>query len=430
MKAKSSEDKPIQVLPPLAGEEMVFPLSQHIGAPARPLVKKGDQVLKGQMIAEAGGFISANVICSVSGIVKGIEPRLAANGAMVDSIIVENDGEDRAVDGFGEHRDCTKLSKEEIRDIIKGAGIVGLGGAGFPTHVKLTPKDEAAIDHVIVNGAECEPYLTSDYRLMMEQPEKIIGGLKVILQLFDNAKGVIGIENNKPEAIKKLTEMVKDEPRIEVCPLLTKYPQGGERTLIYAVTKREINSSMLPADAGCVVDNIDTVVSIYNAVCESTPLIRKIITVTGDAVANPQNYEVRLGTSYNRLIEAAGGFKTEPEKMISGGPMMGQALFTVDVPVCKTSSALTCFTKDQVAAFEPTACIRCGRCVSVCPSHIVPVMMMKAAMNHDCETFEKINGMECMECGSCTYICPARRPLTQAFKEMRKTVAANRRKKG
>lgn len=423
-----SEGKPIQVLPPLKGEEMVFPLSQHIGAPARPLVKKGDQVLKGQMIAEAGGFISANVICSVSGTVKGIEPRLVANGAMVDSIIVENDGEDSAVEGFGEKRDYTKLSKEEIRGIIKEAGIVGLGGAGFPTHVKLTPKDEAAIDHVIVNGAECEPYLTSDYRLMMEQPERIIGGLKVILQLFDNAKGIIGIENNKPEAIKKLTEMVKDEPRIEVCPLLTKYPQGGERTLIYAVTKREINSSMLPADAGCVVDNIDTVVSIYNAVCESTPLIRKIITVTGDAIANPQNFEVRLGTSYNRLLEAAGGFKEQPEKMISGGPMMGQALFSTDFPVAKTSSALTTFTKDEVAAQEPTPCIRCGRCVDVCPEHLVPQLMMAVAERGDMDGFQKLNGMECVECGCCAFACPAKRPLTQAFKEMRKAVAASRRK--
>ena len=425
-----SEDKPIKYLEPLQGEIMVYPLSQHIGAPAKPLVAKGDHVLKGQIIAEAGGFISANVLSSVSGTVKGIESKLVANGAMVQSILVENDGEEEAIEGFGTDRDATKLSKEEIRKIVKDAGIVGLGGAGFPTHVKLTPKDENAIDYVIVNGAECEPYLTSDYRTMMERPEQIIGGLKVMLQLFDNAKGVIGIENNKPEAIKKLTEMVKDEPRIEVCPLLTKYPQGGERTLIYAVTGREINSSMLPADAGCIVDNVDTVAAIYMAVCKSTPLMRKIITITGDAVAQPQNFSVKLGTNYQELIEAAGGFKTEPEKIISGGPMMGQALFTVDVPVCKTSSALTCFTKDQVAAFEPTACIRCGRCVSVCPSHIVPVMMMKAAMNHDCETFEKINGMECMECGSCTYICPARRPLTQAFKEMRKTVAANRRKKG
>lgn len=425
-----SEDKPIVTLPQVKGEEMVYPLSQHIGAPAKPLVAKGDQVLKGQMIAEAGGFISANVLCAVSGVVKGIEPRLVANGAMVQSIIVENDGEDKAVEGFGEKRDPEKLSKEEIRNIIKEAGIVGLGGAGFPTHVKLTPKDEAGIDHIIVNGAECEPYLTSDYRLMLEQPEKIIGGLKVILQLFENAKGVIGIENNKPEAIKKLTEMVKDEPRIEVCPLLTKYPQGGERTLIYAVTKREINSSMLPADAGCVVDNIDTVVSIYNAVCESTPLIRKIITVTGEAVTNPQNFEVRLGTNYQRVLEAAGGFKDskEPEKMISGGPMMGQALFSVNFPVAKTSSALTCFTKDEVAAMEPTPCIRCGKCVSVCPEQLIPQMMMDVAERNDLEGFQKLNGMECVECGCCAYTCPAKRPLTQAFKELRKTVAASRRK--
>ena len=424
-----SEDKPIKVLEPLQGEIMVYPLSQHIGAPAKPLVAKGDHVLKGQIIAEAGGFISANVLSSVSGTVKGIESKLVANGAMVQSILVENDGEEEAIEGFGTDRDATKLSKEEIRKIVKDAGIVGLGGAGFPTHVKLTPKDENAIDYVIVNGAECEPYLTSDYRTMMERPEQIIGGLKVMLQLFDNAKGVIGIENNKPEAIKKLTEMVKDEPRIEVCPLLTKYPQGGERTLIYAVTGREINSSMLPADAGCIVDNIDTVASIYNAVCKTTPLMRRVVTVTGDAITNPQNFQVKIGTNMQELIEAAGGFKTEPEKLIAGGPMMGMALFGTDIPITKTNSALLCMSKDEVAANAETPCIRCGKCVSVCPSHIVPVKMMKAALKGDCEAFEKVGGMECMECGSCTFICPAKRPLTQAFKEMRKTVAANRRKK-
>lgn len=422
-----SESKPIQVLMPKG--EMVFPLSQHIGAPAKPLVKKGDQVLAGQIIAEAGGFISANVLSSVSGTVKAIEPRRVANGAMVNSIIVENDGEYKTVEGVGEDRDYTKLSKEEIRGIVKDAGIVGLGGAGFPTHVKLTPKDDSKIDYVIVNGAECEPYLTSDYRLMMEEPEKVVGGLKVMLQLFENAQGVIGIENNKPEAIKKMKELVKDEPKISVCELLTKYPQGGERSLIYAVTGRKVNSSMLPADVGCIVDNIDTVVSIYNAVCLQTPLIRKIITVTGDAIANPQNFKVKLGTNYQELVEAAGGFKAEPEKVISGGPMMGQALFSLDLPVSKTSSALTCFTKDMVAAQEPTPCIRCGRCVAACPSHLIPPMMMKAALNNDCEAFEKVNGMECMECGSCTYVCPARRPLTQAFKDLRRQVAANRRKK-
>ena len=280
-----SESKPVSVLQPKG--EMVFPLSQHIGAPAKPLVAKGDHVLVGQKIGEPGGFISACVISSVSGTVKALEPRMVANGAMVPSIIVENDGKYETVEGFGRDRDPKTLSKEEIRNIVKEAGIVGLGGAGFPTHVKLTPKDESAIDTIIVNGAECEPYLTSDYRMMLEEPESIVKGLNVILSLFDNAKGVIGIENNKPEAIKKMTELVKDEPRITVCPLLTKYPQGGERSLIYAVTGRKINSSMLPADAGCIVDNVDTVISIYNAVCKTTPLIRRIITVTGDAIASP-----------------------------------------------------------------------------------------------------------------------------------------------
>ena len=426
-----SEDKPIKVLEPLQGEIMVYPLSQHIGAPAKPLVAKGDHVLKGQIIAEAGGFISANVLSSVSGTVKGIESKLVANGAMVQSILVENDSEEEAIEGFGTDRDASKLSKEEIRQIVKDAGIVGLGGAGFPTHVKLTPKDENAIDYVIVNGAECEPYLTSDYRTMMERPEQIIGGLKVMLQLFDNAKGVIGIENNKPEAIKKLTEMVKDEPRIEVCPLLTKYPQGGERTLIYAVTGREINSSMLPADAGCIVDNVDTIVAIYHAVKLGRPLMHRIVTITGDAIADPRNFYVCIGTNYAELVEAAGGFKTQPKKIISGGPMMGFAMFGLDVPTTKTTSALLCLTEDAVedASQNATACINCGRCVEACPSRIVPSRLADFAENHLEEPFEQWHGMECVECGSCSFTCPAKRNLAQSIKSMRKTILANRRKK-
>ncbi len=421
-----SENKPVQMLQPKG--EMVFPMSQHIGAPAKPLVAAGDQVLVGQKIGEPGGFISACVISSVSGTVKTIEPRLVANGSMVLSVIIENDGKYQTVEGFGKERDPKTLSKEEIRNLVKEAGVVGLGGAGFPSHVKLAPKDDSKIDTIIVNGAECEPYLTSDYRMMLEEPESIIKGLNIILQLFDNAKGVIAIESNKPEAIKLMTELVKDEPRITVCPLQTKYPQGGERTLIYAVTGRKINSSMLPADVGCMVDNVDTVISIYNAVANNIPLIRRIITVTGDAVANPQNYNVRTGTSYMELLEASGGFKTEAAKVISGGPMMGQALFNLNIPITKTSSALTCMTKDEVAGNAPSACIRCGRCVTVCPGNIVPQMIMEAAEQSDMERFIKLNGMECCECGCCAYICPAKRPLTQAFKEMRKEVAASRKK--
>ena len=420
-----SKDRPIEVYMPKG--ELVFPMAQHIGAPAKPLVKVGDEVLVGQKIGEAVGFISANVICSVSGKVKKIEPRRVANGSMVNSIIIEDNKEYNAIEGFGEKRDYIRLSKDKIRKIVKDAGIVGLGGAGFPTHVKISPKNEDEINYIIVNGAECEPYLTSDYRLMMEEPKKLIEGLKIILQLFPNATGIIGIENNKPKAIEKLKAFAQNEPKIEVVELYTKYPQGGERSLIYACTGRKLNSSLLPADVGCIVDNTDTVISIYNAVAESTPLIRRILTVTGDAITTPQNFNVRTGTNYQELIEAAGGFKGEPRKILSGGPMMGQALFTLDIPVTKASSSITTFLHDEVEDNPETPCIKCGRCIDVCPSYLVPVLMMEKALNDDTEGFEKLNGMECVECGSCAYVCPAKRPLTQGFKYMRQAVAAKRR---
>ena len=421
-------DRAVTVLKPTSGE-MVYPLSQHIGAPAKAIVKVGDEVLVGQKIAEAGGFISAVVVSSVSGKVKKIEPRVTAGGAKSISIVIENDGQYTAVEGLGEDRDATKLSKQEIRDIVREAGIVGLGGAGFPTNVKLTPKDESKIDYIIVNGAECEPYLTCDYRMMIEEPERLIGGLKVMLQLFENAKAVIGVENNKPKAIEKLRALVKDEPKITVEPLRTKYPQGGERSLIYAVTGREINSSMLPADAGCVVDNVNTVMAIYDAVCKRTPILERVITITGDAIKEPQNFKVRTGMNYNDIIEAAGGFKADPKKILSGGPMMGQAMYTTDVPVTKNSSSLTCFLEDEVEKNPESPCIRCGRCGEVCPEFLVPVLMMKSCMNGDSAGYEKLYGMECIECGSCSYICPARRPLTQAFKQMKRRIGEERRQK-
>ena len=421
-------DRAVTVLKPTSGE-MVYPLSQHIGAPATAIVKVGDEVLVGQKIAEAGGFISAVVVSSVSGKVKKIEPRVTAGGAKSISIVIENDGQYTAVEGLGEDRDATKLSKQEIRDIVREAGIVGLGGAGFPTNVKLTPKDESKIDYIIVNGAECEPYLTCDYRMMIEEPERLIGGLKVMLQLFENAKAVIGVENNKPKAIEKLRALVKDEPKISVEALRTKYPQGGERSLIYAVTGREINSSMLPADAGCVVDNVNTVMAIYDAVCKRTPILERVITITGDAIKEPQNFKVRTGMNYNDIIEAAGGFKADPKKILSGGPMMGQAMYTTDVPVTKNSSSLTCFLEDEVEKNPESPCIRCGRCGEACPEFLVPVLMMKSCMNGDSAGYEKLYGMECIECGSCSYICPARRPLTQAFKQMKRRIGEERRQK-
>lgn len=421
-----SKDLPIKKLQP--GNELVYLMSQHIGAPAKPVVAVGDKVLVGQKIGEAGGFISADICSSVSGTVKSIEPRMMASGSKGLAIVVKNDEEYKAVSGLGERRDYTKLSKEEIRKYVKEAGIVGMGGAGFPTHVKLTPKDDNAIDYVLVNGAECEPYLTSDYRLMLEQPEKLVEGLKVILSLFDKAQGYICIEDNKPDAIEKLQKLVQGEKRIEVKVLKTKYPQGAERQLIYASTGRKINSTMLPSDAGCIVNNVDTVVAVYNAVCESTPLIERVVTVTGDAVSTPQNFMVRTGMNSKDVVEAAGGFKKPPVKIVSGGPMMGVALFTLDVPITKISSAFLCMTKDEVAEHEPSPCIRCGRCVEACPSKLVPQKMLEYAERFDDEGFQALHGMECYECGSCTFVCPAKRRLTQSFKQTRRSIMDSRRK--
>ena len=421
-----SKDAPIREVLPQG--ELVYPLSQHIGAPANPIVAVGDTVLKGQVIAEAGGFVSAPIHASVSGTVKAIEPRRVAVGDMVKSIIIENDGEYKEVE-YTVVDDITTLSKEEIISKVKDAGIVGMGGAGFPTHVKLSPKEPDKIEYIIANCAECEPYLTTDYRRMIENSEELIEGMKIILQLFDNAKGIFGIEDNKPDAIAKLKELVKDEPRIEVCALQTKYPQGGERQLIYACTGRAINSKMLPADVGCIVDNTETIYAIYQAVKKGLPVMKRVSAITGDAICNPSNILYTIGTSYKELVEACGGFKADPEKLISGGPMMGFSVFSLDIPTTKTSSDLVCFTKDVVGAYEPIACINCGRCVEACPELLIPSRLMKFAERGLMEEFEKWNGLECIECGSCTYVCPSRRYVAQSVKTMKKQVLAEKRKK-
>ena len=423
---KMSRDCPIEILNP--GDTLVYPLSQHIGAMAKPLVKAGDRVLVGQKIAEKGGFISANIHSSVSGTVKAIEKRLVATGGMVDSIIVENDGMyEEAAPIFSGNPD--ELSKDEIIKIIEEAGIVGMGGAGFPTNVKFSPKNADIIDSIIVNGAECEPYLTSDYRRMVEQTDKLVKGLKIVLKIFPDAKGYFGIEDNKPEAIEALLKATENEDRIEVVPLKTKYPQGGERSMIYAVTGRKINSKMLPADVGCIVHNVDTIYAIYNAVYNGKPLIERIVTITGDAVSTPKNFQVRIGTSFRELIDAAGGFTTEPEKIISGGPMMGFSFFNIDVPVVKGSSSLLAFIKDDVSHEEPSACIRCGRCAAACPEHLLPMKLAALAGQNEPEEFKKLGGMECVECGCCSYVCPAKRQVTQSVRSMKKLIIASARKK-
>jgi electron transport complex protein RnfC len=418
-----SKDKPTTVLLPKS--DLVFPLSQHIGAPAKPLVSKGDSVLVGQVIAEANGFISSNIISSVSGTVKAIEKRLTASGKMEESIVIANDNEYKKIEGYGQSRDYTKMSKEEIREIVKKAGIAGLGGAGFPTHVKLTPKDDSKIDYVIINGAECEPYLTYDYRLMLEEPEKIIGGLKIVLHLFENAKGIIGVEDNKPDVIEKLKELTAGESNIEVQALKTKYPQGGERQLVYVTTGRKLNSKKLPADVGCIVSNVATVAAIYMAVAESTPLTNRIVTITGDAVAEPQNFNVPFGMNFSEIVEAAGGFKTQPKKLVFGGPMMGHAMFSYDVPVTKTANSLLALVKDE-AAVEESPCILCGRCHFKCPLRLLPMKLQLMGLNNEDEKFVELDGMECCGCGSCSYICPANRSLTQTIVQTKQRINEKR----
>lgn len=407
--------------------DLVYPLSQHIGAPAAPIVKKGDYVLAGQRIAESGGFVSAHVIASVSGTVKAIEPRRVVTGDMVMSIVVENDHKYQNV-GFVPRENASNLTKQEIIDCIQNAGIVGMGGAGFPTHVKLSPKNPEEIHYVIANCAECEPYLTSDYRRMIEEPEKLVKGLKLIMKLFDNAKGIIAVEDNKQDCIDILTELTEDDPYISVKTLRTKYPQGGERQLIYAVTGRKVNSTMLPADVGCIVNNVDTIVAVYHAVMEGRPLIERIVTVTGDAVKSPRNFRVKIGTAYSDILEQAGGFCVTPEKIICGGPMMGFSMFDLFVPTTKTSTALLAFEKDQVSHAKATACINCGRCVEVCPGRVIPSRLADYAEHFDEEAFLENYGMECCECGCCSYVCPAKRPLTQEIKSMRKIQLAKRKK--
>ncbi len=420
-----SKSKPVVEL--LPGKELVYPLSQHIGAPAKEIVKKGDRVLVGTKIAESGGFVSAPIYASVSGTVKTIEPRRVVTGEKINSIVIENDEQYEEVP-FETREQIDDLTCEDIIAIIREAGIVGMGGAGFPTHVKLSPKEPDKIDYVIANCAECEPYLTSDYRRMMEEPEKLVEGLRIILRLFPNAKGILGVEDNKPDCIAVLKKLTQDDPMISVKALKTKYPQGGERQLIYAVTKRKINSTMLPADVGCVVNNVDTIVSVYRAVMEGRPLMERIVTVTGDAVANPQNFKVRIGTSYEEILAAAGGFKVQPEKIICGGPMMGFGMFELNVPSTKTSTALLALTKDEVSAMKPGPCINCGRCVEVCPGRVIPSRLADFAEHFDEQSFLDNHGMECCECGCCSFICPAKRPLTQEIKSMRKIQLAKRKK--
>ena len=426
---EATEKKPIEIIMPKEGALMVYPMSQHIGAPASPIVKKGDRVLLGQKIAEAEAFMCSPIHASVSGTVKDIKPMLTPSGAMVQSIIVENDGLFEEDPSLGQNKDWENLSREEILDKIKNAGIVGLGGAGFPTHIKLNPPATDKIDSIIVNAAECEPYLTTDHRIMLEKTDRLVKGLAIMLTLHPGAKGYIAIENNKPDAIKAVSAACQAYDNISVIALLTKYPQGSEKQLIYAVTGREVKSGKLPASEGCIVDNVDTVLAIERACAQDRPLMRRVVTFTGDAVNNPGNYQVRIGMNMNDFIEQVGGFKEEPGKIIAGGPMMGKAIFSTDVPFVKTSSALLCLTKKSAELPPESNCIRCGKCVGAWPMGLMPVTLNQDALAGDMAAFEAHNGLDCIMCGSCSFVCPAKRHLAQTIIAFRGEVMASKRKK-
>lgn len=426
---EATEKKPIEIIMPKEGALMVYPMSQHIGAPASPIVKKGDRVLLGQKIAEAEAFMCSPIHASVSGTVKDIKPMLTPSGAMVQSIIVENDGLFEEDPSLGQNKDWENLSREEILDKIKNAGIVGLGGAGFPTHIKLNPPATDKIDSIIVNAAECEPYLTTDHRIMLEKTDRLVKGLAIMLTLHPGAKGYIAIENNKPDAIKAVSAACQAYDNISVIALLTKYPQGSEKQLIYAVTGREVKSGKLPASEGCIVDNVDTVLAIERACAQDRPLMRRVVTFTGDAVNNPGNYQVRIGMNMNDFIEQVGGFKEEPGKIIAGGPMMGKAIFSTDVPFVKTSSALLCLTKKSAELPPESNCIRCGKCVGACPMGLMPLTLNQDALAGDMAAFEAHNGLDCIMCGSCSFVCPAKRHLAQTIIAFRGEVMASKRKK-
>ena len=424
-----SKESPLTQLLPKG--ELVYMTNQHIGKPASPVVKKGDRVLAGQIIAEAGGFVSANIVSSVSGTVKAVEPRKNASGGSAMAIVVENDGEYTLAEGVGVECDTNGLTGQEILSKVQKAGIVGMGGAGFPTHVKLTVKTPEKIDYVIANGAECEPYITCDDQLMRTKAAEIVEGMEYMLRLFPNAKGVVVVENNKPEAIAAMEQACQGHDRVYVQPVKTKYPQGGERSLITVITGKHLKLGMLPADAGCVVDNVATIYAIYRAVKFNEPLMERGFTVSGDAVQNPGNFIVKIGTSHQELVDACGGFKQDPKKVLSGGPMMGFAMTGLEAPICKNNNALTCLTVDEVeiAEGQMTACLRCGRCSRACPLGLSPQLMQVAAIRKDYDRYEhKLYGLDCIGCGCCTYGCPAKRPLMQLFKTTKAEIMATKKR--
>lgn len=425
---KISHDSPIQVQP--IPKTVSILLGQHIGKPASPVVSRGDEVKVGTLIAQADGFVSANIHSSVSGKVKKIETILDASGYQKPCITIQCDGEDtweETIDRTPEIVRDIKLSSEEIIQRIAECGIVGMGGATFPTNVKLMPPKDATPECVIINGAECEPYLTADHRTLLERGEEVLIGLQILMKSVGVTKGYVAIENNKRDAIEKLTELASTMSGIEIVPMKVKYPQGGEKQLIDTVLKRRVASGKLPVTEGAIVQNVGTALAVYEAVQKHKPLVERVVTVTGKAVKNPCNLLVRIGTPLSELIETAGGMPRSTAKLVSGGPMMGKAVYSDEIPVAKGTSGVLMLLDEDTKRRPMRNCIRCAKCVGACPMGLNPAFLMRDTVYQDWEALESNHVYDCIECGSCSFICPANRPLLDHIRIGKGRVMAIRR---
>lgn len=413
-----------KTIPAPVPDKVYIPLSQHIGAPCAPLVVVGEEVKKGQRIGEGKGFVSSPIHASVSGKVVAIELKEHPGGSFVPCIVIENDGKEEWAESVRPAGDPPRLSPEDIRKIVFDAGIVGLGGATFPAHVKYSPVEGKKVETVILNGVECEPYITADHRLMLERPERIVAGLRYIMRSVGCDKGVIAIEDNKMDAVALMETAAASETGISVVVLKEKYPQGSEKQLIYACTGRQVPAGGLPLAVGVIVNNVGTAAAIADAVEKGTPLIERYVTVSGSGIRKPANYLVRIGTLFRELLELSGGYTGEIEKIISGGPMMGKTVFSAELPVVKGSSGIVVVRREAVQEVKEYSCVRCAKCIDVCPAFLEPTSIVKMAKRGAWEEAEQNNVMSCIECGSCVYSCPAKIPLIQYIRRAKQAVLA------